>query len=118
LLRFGTDRKLKEKKDAICLMATAITFSVQSPFRPLFAMLALWSLIAKLKRGEMGLGFHLAAYRFRSNNRTKPMMMAMSIAVPKPMMYVSVIGAGVGVGAGVATGASSTFIAVSASEGQ
>lgn len=64
------------------------------------------------------MGFRLAAYRFLSSNRAKPMMTAMSMALPMPKTYVSVIGAGVGVGAGAAAGASSTNRAVSACDGQ
>jgi hypothetical protein len=45
-------------------------------------------------------------------------MIATIMPIPKPVTYVSVIGAGVGVGAGVAAGAESTFMAVSAEDGQ
>jgi len=64
----------------------------------------------------VGLCGFLVAYRFLSNNSAKPMTMAMTMPMVETRMYVSVIGAGVGVGAGVATGASSTFMAVSAEE--
>lgn len=90
---------------------TVIEYCAKS-FQPF--LLRLLGLNPKKRRGKFfGL---LDVYRFRSIKiTTNPITTSTAMAAPpRPKTYASVIGATVGVGAGVTSGASSTFIAVSA----
>jgi hypothetical protein len=77
-----------------------------------------FSLIDKLKKGEVGFVCLLDVYRLLSSRKSSSptTMIAMIMPIPKPVTYVSVIGAGVAGGGGVSAGAESTVMAVSAVE--
>jgi hypothetical protein len=83
------------------------------------ALSALLPRVTPKKRGKIVL-LLFRAYRFLSISTITIVATTIAImaAVPMPNTYVSVIGAGVGVGGGVACGGSTTFMAVTADDGQ
>ena len=72
----------------------------------------------KLKKGKWVCAVSFGVYRFLSSRKSSSptAMIATIMPAVAGTKYMSATDAGVGVGAGVASGASSTFTAVSANE--